>query len=284
MSTTQPLSNDTGDTAVSIDLSDGVFRIVLNRPDSRNALGREMVEGLMQALDQAIADSRARVIVFAAMGKAFCAGGNLGNVNARLAEPIGEDGRDPIAIGNRFYGKFLESLTRTPKPTVAVVQGAAMGGGAGLVCAVDIAIAISDAKFGFPETSIGLVPAQILPFVAARIGIQQARRMMLTGERISAEAAFQIGLVDYLEQDAQSLGARLEQVTTALKHAGPKALENTKTMLRTLFGMRDWQEHGLSEYLDNAADVFAAQLRSEALEGIDAARTRRTPVWDALGQ
>lgn len=282
MSTTQPLPNNSSENVVLVDLNDGVFRAVLNRPDSRNALSREMVESLMQALDYAVAEKQVRVIVFAAIGKAFCAGGNIGNVHDRLAEPVGQNGRDPIAIGNRFYGKFLESLARSPKPTVAVVQGAAMGGGAGLVCAVDIAIAISGVKFGFPETSIGLVPAQILPFVAARIGIQQARRMMLTGERVSSETAFRIGLVDYLEQDEHALETRLNQVTAALKHGGPKALENTKVMLRTLFGLREWQEQGLSEYLDNAADVFAAQLRSEALEGIEAARARRTPVWDCV--
>ncbi|NYT61501.1 enoyl-CoA hydratase/isomerase family protein [Alcaligenaceae bacterium] len=267
------------DSAVHAQLHDGIYQIVLNRPESRNALGKEMIEGLLQALDEAVNDARVRVVVFAATGKAFCAGGNLGNVSERLSEPASADGRDPIALGNRLYGRFLEQLLACPKPTVAVVQGAAMGGGAGLVCATDIAIAVRDAKFGFPETSIGLVPAQILPFVADRIGVQHARRMMLTGDRITAEDAFRIGLIDYLEEDAEALGARLDQVAAALKQGGPKALAHTKNMFRTVFGRRDWQDKGLSAYLDAASDVFAEQLRSEALEGIAAARERRSPVW-----
>ncbi len=256
-----------------------VRRLELNRPDSRNPLDEPMVEALSAAVSEASEDPSVRVILITGAGRAFSAGGNLGNIRDRLAAKAGEDGRDPIATGNRRYGRFLERFVAVPKITVVAAAGAAMGGGAGLVCAADLAIASSQATFGFPETSIGLVPAQILPFVAARIGPQNARRLMLTGERISGAEAHRIGLVDYVVDDTAQWEARIEALCASVVRCAPSALATTKHMLRQGLNMEDWYRSGLETYLDAAADAFARQMRSEALEGVTAMREKREPQW-----
>lgn len=257
-----------------------VFTIQLNRGESRNPLGADMVRALSRALTQATAMKDVRIVLFTAAGPAFSAGGNLGNIQDRLAEPLQADGRDPIAAGNRHYGDFLSQLISTPVVTVASIQGAAMGGGAGLACAVDIAIGAAEAKFGFPEVSIGLVPGQILPFVAARLGLQTARRLMLTGQRIPAAEAYRIGLLDYLVQAPQTLAEKTQEVVQSLLAAAPQASALTKRMLGTLPTAPLSGNHVLPSYLDNASEIFAAQMRSEAIEGVTAAREKRAAQWN----
>lgn len=267
------------DDPIRVQHKDGVFHVVLNRPEVRNAMGPEMINLLDQAMEQASDDERVRVILITAEGEAFSAGGNLGNFAERLNVTTDAEGRDLLAIGNRRYGRFLERLSASPKITIVAAQGAAMGGGAGLVCAADLSLGVQSAKFGFPEVSIGLVPAQILPFVAARIGIQPARRLMLTGERIDGTQARSMGMLDYLATDAQDLAVQTAEVVKQCLSAAPMAASRSKQMLRELFGMREWHSGPLSDYLDSASEAFAAQMRSEAIEGVAAARARRRPVW-----
>ena len=259
-----------------------VFHIELNRPASRNPLGAEMVEALSAAVAEASADSLVRVILLTAAGDTFSAGGNLGNLSERLEARPGADGQDPIAAGNRRYGSFLAQLAGSGKTSVVAVHGPAMGGGAGLVCAADIAIGTTAARFGFPETSIGLVPGQILPFVAARIGVQAARRLMLTCERIDGTEAHRIGLLDYCVSDAEQLRARTDAVISSLVACAPVASATTKALLRDTLAMAEWHADGLRGYLDQASTVFARQMRTEAVVGIVAARGKHRPDWHAV--
>ncbi len=267
------------DPPVRCTLADAVFQIELNRPASRNPLSPDMVDALDAAVAQASATPAVRAILITAAGEAFSAGGNLGNMAERLSASAGADGMDPIARGNRCYGDFLRRLCASPKVVVASVRGAAMGGGAGLVCAADIAIGAQGAKFGFPETGIGLVPGQILPFVAARIGVQAARRLMLTGERIDAAEACRIGLLDYHVADAAQLQAHTRALLDRIVASAPGASAATKRMLHTVLGAQAWWSEGLPAYLDEAADTFARQMRTEAIEGVAAARAKRAPDW-----
>ncbi len=257
-----------------------IFRIELNRPDARNPLGADMVKALSQALDQAEQMDSVRVILFTAAGKAFSAGGDLGNISDRLAVKPGADGQDPIAVGNRRYGEFLARLTRSPKVTVACVHGAAMGGGAGLACAVDIAIGSPAARFGFPEVGIGLVPGQILPFVSARLGAQVARRLMLTGERIDATEAHRIGLLDYLAESEETLPMRARDILELVIATAPAASAATKRLLTQVRTLAAQPPEALTPYLDAASVTFAQQMRSEAVEGVTAARERRPARWN----
>ena len=258
-----------------------VFTIRLNRGESRNPLGGGMVQALSQALDKAANLPEVRVILFTAVGPAFSAGGNLGNLGERLLAPTDANGQDPIAVGNRRYGAFLTRLTASSKVSVVAVQGHAMGGGAGLVCAADISIGVASARFGFPEAAIGLVPGQILPFVTARIGVQAARRLMLTGERITATEAHRLGLLDLLVQDADALAAQIRSTVESVLACGPAASVATKQLLRQVAprGDADLDGGGLTAYLDHASVVFARQMRSEAVEGVAASRAKRKPQW-----
>lgn len=259
-----------------------VFTIHLNRGESRNPLGGGMVQALQRALEVAANLPEVRVILFTADGPAFSAGGNLGNIHDRLSEPVGIDGRDPIAAANRQYGEFLTQLVNVPKVTLASVHGAAMGGGAGLVCAVDIAIGSPAAKFGFPEASIGLVPGQILPFVAARLGMQTARRLVLTGQRIDAAEAYRIGLLDYLSDSQAALARQTEEVIRLVVATAPGASGITKRMLSALPVGPLAGNAALSHYLDGASRQFATQMRSEAVEGVSASREKRPASWNQL--
>lgn len=257
-----------------------VFRIELNRSDARNPLGADMVAALAKAVDQAEQMDDVRVILFTAAGKAFSAGGDLGNIADRLAVKPGTDGQDPVAVGNRRYGEFLSRLTRSSKVTVACVNGTAMGGGAGLVCAVDISVGSPGARFGFPEAGIGLVPGQILPFVIARVGVQVARRLMLTGERIDGVEAHRIGLLDYLAQTDEALPARVQEVLEFVVATAPAASVLTKSLLTQARPLSAQSPKALENYLDAASIKFAQQMRSEAVEGVTAARERRPARWN----
>lgn len=260
-----------------------VARIHLNRGEARNPLGAGMVQALSAAVAEACGHSGVRAIVLTAAGPAFSAGGNLGNLGDRLAAEAGPDGRDPVAAGNRRYGEFLTQLVNLPQVTVACIQGAAMGGGAGLACAVDIAIGSPEARFGFPEAALGLVPGQILPFVAARLGLPAARRLVLTGQRIDAAEAYRIGLLDYLADSPQALGALARQVLESVVATAPQASACTKRMLGRLPVAPLQASSALQGYLDEAADLFARQMRSEAMEGVSAAREKRPAHWNAAG-
>jgi len=239
-----------------------------------------MVAALSKAVDQAEQMDDVRVILFTAAGKAFSAGGDLGNIADRLAVKPGADGQDPIAGGNRRYGEFLARLILSSKVTVACVHGAAMGGGAGLVCAVDIAIGSPAARFGFPEAGIGLVPGQILPFVSARIGVQVARRLMLTGERIDGAEAHRLGLLDYLAESEEALPARVREILGSVVATAPAASVTTKCLLTQMRALSAQSHEALTHYLDTASVKFAQQMRSEAVEGVTAARERRPARWN----
>ncbi|MBF5006249.1 enoyl-CoA hydratase/isomerase family protein [Diaphorobacter caeni] len=276
MSTTP--SNDCNDLVLAT-REGPVCTLRLNRGESRNPLGGGMVQALSAALREAAQSPEVRVILFTAAGPAFSAGGNLGNIQDRLSEPVGADGRDPLAAGNRQYGEFLTQLANTPKITVASVHGAAMGGGAGLACAVDICIGSPAAKFGFPEVAIGLVPGQILPFVAARLGLQTARRLMLTGQRIDAAEAHRIGLLDYLSDTPESLADKTQEVLRQLLCAAPQASVTTKRMLSCSPTAPLAGNSALPTYLDAASHWFATQMRTEAVEGVSASRDKRAARW-----
>ena len=166
----------------------------LNAPATRNALTDEMVAALRAACERAQGDAALRVIVLRGAGGQFCAGGSLGGFASAIGRPHGE-GVDPLIAINRDYGRLLQSLCALPQILIAAVQGAAMGGGVGLVCCADHVLAAPDAVFATPEVTLGLVPAQIAPFVVRRLGDARARDWLLSGARWSARQALVAGLV-----------------------------------------------------------------------------------------
>jgi isohexenylglutaconyl-CoA hydratase len=218
------------------------------------------------------ADLEARALVLSGSGGHFCAGADFGGFLALMQTATGQSD-DPIARYNRQFGAMLERLASLPVPTIAVVTGAAMGGGCGLAAACDRVIAADDATFAMPEVTLGVAPAQIAPFVVRRAGARRARWLMLSGARLTAEAARQAGLADIVTPVA-GLRAALEVDLRLLAVAEPAALRATKRIVnRTL-------ETSLPASLDAAAHEFAGLLRhGAAREGIAATRERRAPGW-----
>ena len=167
----------------------------LNAPATRNALTDEMVAALRAACERARTDAALRVIVLRGAGGHFCAGGSLGGFASAIGRPPGE-GVDPLISVNRDFGRLLQALCDLPQVLIAAVQGAAMGGGVGLVCCADYVLAAPYAQFATPEVTLGIVPAQIAPFVVRRLGDATARDWLLSGARWSAQQALAAGLIN----------------------------------------------------------------------------------------
>jgi isohexenylglutaconyl-CoA hydratase len=247
----------------------------LNRPDRRNALSESMLESLLRICADVTADADARALVLWGAGGHFSAGGDFGRFQELMAAPAPADG-DPIVALNRGFGTVLETVAALPVPTLGVVCGSALGGGLGLAAALDRVVARDDAVFAMPEVTLGLVPAQIAPFVMRRVGATRARWLMSTGRRVDAQAALAAGLVDCIAPAAE-LGEVVASDLRALCSAEPVALRATKRLANRCL------ELPLAAALDAAAVDFASLLRrGVTAEGLAASRERRAPAWQVV--
>jgi methylglutaconyl-CoA hydratase len=202
-----------------------VISITLTRPERRNAFDAALIHDLTAAFRAASDTTGARVVVLAGEGKSFSAGADLDWMRASLALSREENERDALALADLFA-----AIATCPLPVVARVHGHALGGGAGLVCAADIAIASSDASIGFPEVRLGIIPAAISPYVVRRIGPGAARALFLTGRPVDARRALALGLVhDVVEAD--ELDAAVARTVADLNAGGRNALAATKRLL-----------------------------------------------------
>ena len=250
-----------------------VLKITMNRPEARNALSPVMVRELTQAFEQARDDAGIRVVVLMGANGTFCAGGDLKGMEGSDAARGGA--KDATAASNRRFGTLLEMVDALPKAVIALIEGAAMGGGVGLVAISDWAIAERAAQIGTPEVTVGLVPAQIAPFVVARIGYTQARRMATYGLRLDAEAALHVGLVHEIAEGRDGLLAKGVAAVNQCLRCSPKAVAETKMLVRA--SVRE----PLGLTLDAASHTFATSLAGDAREGIRAFIEKRKPAWTA---
>ncbi|GIW43401.1 MAG: enoyl-CoA hydratase [Candidatus Binatia bacterium] len=239
----------------------GVAEITLDRPERRNALNDEMIEGLLSAFRAAYDDVAVRAVVLRAQGDTFCAGADLksGGVQAR-------DGEQPFVT-------LLRSMWYGPKPILGAVTGSAFGGGLGLIAACDLTIAAQEAQFAFSEVRVGVVPAMISVVVLPKIGIQNAMWLFLTAERFSAERARDIGLVHRVVPRAQ-LDAAVDDTLAQLRLAGPQALRHAKELVRRVPQMNMDDAFRYASTL--IAELFASP---EAAEGMRAFAEKRKPNW-----
>jgi isohexenylglutaconyl-CoA hydratase len=210
-----------------------------------------------------------RAIVLAGAGGHFCAGADIKDMaQAR------QHGPDAYRNLNRAFGSLLEDAENLPQTLIVVLDGAVLGGGMGLACVSDIAIAHQQARFGLPETSLGLLPAQIAPFLVKRIGLSHTRRLALTAARFDGEQAARLGLVHFAERDHQAMAERLGEVLDQVLHCAPGANAATKALLLAT------GHTPLAQLLDQAAEAFGAAVGSaEGLEGTLAFMQKRTPAW-----
>lgn len=248
----------------------GVATITLNRPEVHNAFNAEVIELLSEIFEDLAGADGVRVVLLDAVGKSFSAGADL-NWMKRAGSFTEEENREDA----RALGEMLRRLNRLPKPTVALVQGSAFGGGVGLMAACDMVVAVREAAFSLSEVKLGLIPATIAPYVVAAIGERQARRYFLTGERFDAEAARRIGLVHELVEDGAALVAAGERIVERLFAAAPGALADAKELVAAVAGKPI--DGSLIE--DTARRIAERRAHDEAREGIDAFLEKRKPDW-----
>jgi methylglutaconyl-CoA hydratase len=246
-----------------------VVRVRLSRPHARNAFDEDLVRALRETFLALGTEAAVRVVVVEGEGAAFCAGGDLGWMRRKGRAPIDENVEDARGLGAAYL-----AVSRCPKPVVAKVHGTALGGGAGLVAACDLAVASDDATFAFPEVRLGIVPAAVSPYVVRRIGWGHARRWFLTGERFGAAEAWRIGLVHEVvgpERLEEAVGA----VVRSLLLAPSAALARAKRLLQ---GLDVLAPDG--RILDLTGRALAdARASEEGLEGLSAFLEKRRPSW-----
>jgi methylglutaconyl-CoA hydratase len=256
-------------TTIETELKQGIAYIWLNRPEVRNAMNAAMFVDLHHALETAIANPLARVIVLGGRGKAFCAGGDLSWMKTAKEMSVEQAKADSMPLAF-----LLRKIHDSPKPTVARVHGPAFAGGMGLVAACDVAVCSSDVKFSLSEVKLGLIPATISPYVMKAMGANQSRRYFITGEVLDAVEAYRIGFVH--EQVApEELDNCLNKILGHLTQGAPNALQETKQLLRdvTHAPIND----ALSE--DTAGRIARIRASDEAQEGIKAFFEKRAPSW-----
>ncbi len=227
--------------------TDGIATVTMNRPEKRNALSIELIEALEQAIEAIEHDDAAGVLILAGEGKSFCAGMDLQGVMADA------DGMRRMLQG---LSRVLRRIRRLAVPTISKVQGAAVGGGCGLMVVTDFAITHPQAKVGYPEVSLGLCPAVVAPWLMRKIGPGPARAMLLAGGTISGQEGYDRGLASHLVELDQ-LDAQVMNLAQSLTEAGTLASKTTKTWLNELDGSLE------DAVLDRAADLSAEVIASE---------------------
>jgi methylglutaconyl-CoA hydratase len=254
-----------------LDIQTPVARVTLDRPDVHNAFNDELIRQLTETFNELGRRDDVRVIVFGGNGKSFCAGADL-NWMARV---VGYTREENIEDARVMAGMFL-AIAKCPKPVIARVHGAALGGGAGLVASCDIGAAVESAQFGFTEVKVGIIPAVISPFVIARIGPGRAREYFITGERFSASIAREIGIIEHLAADERSLDALIELKIGHILTSAPAAVAAAKELV---FGVAT---RSLEAAIEFTADAIArARASDEGQAGMKAFLQRQKPPWTA---
>jgi enoyl-CoA hydratase/carnithine racemase len=250
--------------SVRLDRNGLVATVTLDRPDARNALDRELMIELTQMFHTLSYDGT-RVVVLTGAGSAFCAGADIEWM--RRARDLEQDENVADATIART---MFEAIDSCPRAVIAQVNGAALGGGSGLVACADIAIAASDAVFGFTEARLGIIPATVSPYVLRTIGPGHARALFTTGERFDAEHAREIGLVHAVVERDRLEHAVADHILAYLA-CGPDAIAASKQLVRDATA-------GLA-LADLAERLAITRAGNEAREGLDAFLGKRPPAW-----
>ena len=248
-----------------------VERLTLNRPDVRNAFNEQVIAELTEWAMRTSAEtpgSRPRVVVLAGAGKMFCAGADVTWMARTVTYTEEENVRDATAMSTMFG-----ALNALPMPLIGRVQGAALGGGAGLAAVCDIVVADEQAVFGFTETKLGILPAVISPFALAKIGRSAARELFLTGARFSAVRAREIGLVHSVVP-AADLDAAVQKYVDELLTAGPEAVAAAKALIPRIAPLTAAEAQPLT-----ARAIASRRVSTEGQEGLRAFLDKRPPGW-----
>jgi methylglutaconyl-CoA hydratase len=254
--------------SLAIARSGPVATLTLDSPAVRNAFDAAMVAGLREAFGELAADDSVRAVVLTGAGDTFCAGGDLNWMHTSLAWSYEENVADAEALAAMF-----EAAWSFPKPLIGRVNGAAIGGGAGLVACCDIALAADHAQLGFGEVKLGLLPAVIAQYVVPKIGVSHARALFVSGERITAERAFEIGLVHGVTS-ADELDALVNAIAGRVLSSAPGAVAATKRLVDAVWNL---ERDAARRYVVEA--IAQARASAEGQEGVRAFLEKRRPGW-----
>jgi enoyl-CoA hydratase/carnithine racemase len=244
--------------------------IILNRPDRRNALSRELIAALQQMLHDFHQERRVRAVILIGSGSAFCAGMDLAEMLETSQKPDAQAHWHHDAV---IYKELIETMLRYPKPIIAAVNGPAVAGGAGLVLAADLVVASVRGKFGLPEPQRGLVAGIVSPLLHFRVGGSQAARLLLTADLIEAEEAYRVGLYHEVVSD-DLVWARAHAIAEQCAKSAREALQLTKRMLNETIG-----DHLGVLLSAGAAASATARTTEAAAEGLSAFLEKREPQW-----
>src|SRR5829696_1268520 len=241
-----------------------VATVALARPGSHNALNAALIEEVTRCFEDLAQDEGTRVVVLTGEGQSFCAGADVGYMRDTARFSYDENVADA-----RRPARMFRSVDECPKPVVAKVAGAAIGGGVGLVAAADVAVAEEGTRFAFSEVRLGIAPATIAPFVVRKIGPSMARALFLTGERFGAERAREIGLVHEVVSE-EGLDEAVEHVVTQLLAGGPAAQAAIKEVLRQIEATEPMEALGIMTQL-----IAELRVGEEGQEGLGAFLAKR---------
>lgn len=258
------------DPAVLLDFDGPMAIVTLARPERHNAFDAAMIGELTAHLTSLANDDRARVVILTGAGQSFCAGADL----RWMRESLSWTREQNIADAEQLAALFDAAWTM-PKPLLARVNGSAVGGGAGLIACCDLAIATESAHFSFAEVKLGLVPAVIAQYVVPKIGVSHARALFVSGERITPERAFEIGLIHAITS-SEDLDATVSSIARRLLGSAPEAVAASKRIVDAVWTM---ERAAARQFVIEA--IADARTGSEGQEGIRAFLEKRSPRWNA---
>nr|CAX83868.1 Enoyl-CoA hydratase/isomerase [uncultured bacterium] len=253
-----------------VSIQNGRADVTLNRPEIHNAFDEALIAELTELLTRLGKDDAVRAVVLSGSGKSFSAGGDLNWMKRFANYSFEQNVEDAKALA-----LVMQTLDELPKPTIARVQGAAYGGGVGLVACCDIAVAVPSASFCLSEVKLGIIPAVISPYVVAAMGARAARRYFLTAERFDGVEAHRLGLVHELADDEEQLDKAVDRLVATLAANGPQAIASSKDLIRAVAQRPITQD----VRLDTARRIAERRASAEGKEGVGAFLEKRKPTW-----
>ena len=248
----------------------GAVTVVMNRPARKNAFNADLISALAEAFETLRGAEGVRVVFLRGEGGTFSAGADLDWMRAAVDRTESDNREDAYAMAH-----MLKQLWDLPALTVALVEGAAFGGGAGVVAACDMAVATADARFSFSEVKLGLIPATVSPYVVAAIGPRAARGLFATGQVFDAEHALRIGLIGEVAADAAGLAAAQARIAAEIVACAPGAVAEAKRLASDVYAQKI--DRGLME--ETAKRIASARVGEEGREGVRAFLERRKASW-----
>lgn len=253
---------------ILVNLEGDVATITLNRPAENNTINNQLIDDLLNILEKLKHFNELRVIIITGKGESFCSGADLGWVK----DAADKEYSDTLAASKKL-AELMNAIHSHPKAVIAKVNGNAFGGGVGLICSCDIAIAAEDSKFGFSEVRVGIVSAVIAPYILTRISEANCKRLFLTGERISAVKAADIGLVNKVVS-LNKLTKTVEEITNLITLGGPEAVKNIKMLVNHI------SKKVNKEIQTYTSELITKSVKSpEGQEGLKAYSEKRKPNW-----